>query len=462
VGSSTFVTNSEILENLRLAEQTRDVQFIRLNLQAILNNVTTTTEDVKNFYNNNSQLFLTSKLAKIKYIELSSKNLEEDVSIGESALREEYDLYLENFDTSVKKTISHLMLNIDEGENKSEVIALAKELKSQVMAGSNFIELVKEYSDDEGTKDNGGELGVTDGSVFPPEFEEVIALMEEGSLSDPVELDESIHLLLLKDTQTPIADTFEEKREAILSSISEDLASDRFVELLDQASDLSFSLNDLEAIAKELNLSTQAVDYFSKEGASEVLSNPKVLELLFENLDFQNDPTIEVVETQENEALIILLEDFKQQEVTPFDSVELQATVMYKKELATGALDELEAQIIDTLDTGSNLALIATEQNVELESYQDLSRNSSLLSGSVMLDIFNLPRTNLDKAFGSSKLDNGDSIVYRLKAINDKETAITPEEKLTFREFIGEERQVSELSELQLASQQSANIIRKF
>ena len=140
-------------------------------------------------------------MAKVKYIELSSKNLEEDVSIGESALREEYDLYLENFDTSVKKTISHLMLNIDEGENKSEVIALAKELKSQVTAGSNFLELVKEYSDDEGTKDNGGELGVTDGSVFPPEFEEVIALMEEGSLSDPVELDESIHLLLLKDTQ---------------------------------------------------------------------------------------------------------------------------------------------------------------------------------------------------------------------------------------------------------------------
>ncbi|MDA7602417.1 hypothetical protein N8791_07755, partial [Gammaproteobacteria bacterium] len=235
-----------------------------------------------------------------------------------------------------------------------------------------------------------------------------------------------------------------------------------FVEILDQASDLSFSLNDIEAIAKELNLSTQSADYFSKEGASEALSNPKVLELLFENLEFQNDPTIEVVETQENEALVILLEDFKQQEITPFNLVELQATVMYKKELATGMLGELEAKIINTLDTGSNLSAIATEQNVELENYQDLSRNSSLLSGSVMLDIFNLPRTNLDKAFGSSKLDNGDSIVYRLKAVKDKETAITPEEKLAFREFIDEERQVSELSELQLASQESANVIRKF
>ncbi len=338
VGSSTFVTNREILENLRLAEQTRDVEFIRLNLQDILNNVTTTTEDVKNFYNDNSQLFLTNKLAKVKFIELSSKNLEEEISIGEPAIREEYNLYLANFDTSVKKTISHLMLNIDEDKNKSEVIALAKELKSKVMAGSNFIDLVKEYSDDEGTKDNGGELGVTDGSVFPPEFEEVIALMEEGSLSDPVELDESIHLLLLKDIQTPVPDTFEEKKEAIRLSISEGLASDRFVEILDQASDLSFSLNDIEAIAKELNLSTQSADYFSKEGASEALSNPKVLELLFENSDFQNDPTIEVVETQENAALVILLEDFKQQEITPFNLVELQATVMYKKELATGGV----------------------------------------------------------------------------------------------------------------------------
>ena len=461
-GASTFVTNSEIVENLRLAEQTRDVEFIRLNMQAILNSTTTTTEKVKNFYINNSNLFLTNKLAKVKYIELSSKNLEGDIAVDEQTLREEYDLYLENFDTSVKKTVSHLMINVNDDTDKSEAVALAKDLKSQVLAGSNFIDLVKKYSDDEGTKDSGGELGVTDGSVFPPEFEEVIALMEEGSLSDPVELDESIHLLLLTDIQMPLPETYEEKRGAILSSISEDLASDRFVELLDQASDLTFSLNDLEAIAKELNLLTHEVNYFTEAEVSDVLNNPQVLELLFENSDFQKNPTIEVVETLENQALIILLEDFKPEAIKTFESVELEATVMHKKELAKKELDELEAKVIETLDQGSSLTAIAIEQGVEKENYQDLSRNSSLLSGSVMLDIFNLPRTNLDKAYGSSKLDNGDSIIYRLKAVNEKETAITPEEKLSFREFISEERQVSELSELQLASQQSAKIIRKF
>lgn len=461
-GASTFITNSEIAENLRLAEQSRDVEFIRLNMQAVLNKTTTTTEDVKNFYNNNSNLFLTNKLAKVKYIELSSKNLKEDVSVDEQTLKEEYDLYIQNFDASIKKTISHLMVNVNGDRNKSEALVLANDLKSQIESGGSFTDLVKEYSDDEGTKDNGGDLGVTDGSVFPPEFEEVIARMEEGALSNPIELDESIHLLLLKDIQTPIPDTYEEKRATILSSISEDLASDRFVELLDQASDLTFSLNDLEAIAKELNLLTQEANYFSKAEAADVLNQPQVLELLFENLDFQTDPTIEVLETAENQAIIILLEDFKPEEVKPFETIELQATVMHKKELAKRELGALEAKVIETLDQGSNLTIIAEEQNVELENYQDLSRNSSLLPGTVMLDIFNLPRNNLDKAFGSSKLDNGDSIVYQLMAVKDKETAITPEEKLTFRAFIGEERQVSELSELQLASQESAEIIRKY
>ena len=461
-GASTFITNSEIAENLRLAEQSRDVEFIRLNMQAVLNKTTTTTEDVKNFYNNNSNLFLTNKLAKVKYIELSSKNLKEDVSVDEQTLKEEYDLYIQNFDASIKKTISHLMVNVNGDRNKSEALVLANDLKSQIESGGSFTDLVKEYSDDEGTKDNGGDLGVTDGSVFPPEFEEVIATMEEGALSNPIELDESIHLLLLKDIQTPIPDTYEEKRATILSSISEDLASDRFVELLDQASDLTFSLNDLEAIAKELNLLTQEANYFSKAEAADVLNQPQVLELLFENLDFQTDPTIEVLETAENQAIIILLEDFKPEEVKPFETIELQATVMHKKELAKRELDALEAKVIETLNQGSNLTIIAEEQDVELENYQDLSRNSSLLPGTVMLDIFNLPRNNLDKAFGSSKLDNGDSIVYQLMAVKDKETAITPEEKLTFRAFIGEERQVSELSELQLASQESAEIIRKY
>jgi hypothetical protein len=49
-----------------------------------------------------------------------------------------------------------------------------------------------------------------------------------------------------------------------------------------------------------------------------------------------------------------------------------------------------------------------------------------------------------------------------LKSVNEKESAITQEDKVAFRDFITGERKISELSELQLVSQQAAKVIRKY
>ena len=50
----------------------------------------------------------------------------------------------------------------------------------------------------------------------------------------------------------------------------------------------------------------------------------------------------------------------------------------------------------------------------------------------------------------------------QLKAVNEKQSETTTEEKEAFKGFINEERNISELSELQVTSQNAAVIIRKF
>jgi hypothetical protein len=59
-------------------------------------------------------------------------------------------------------------------------------------------------------------------------------------------------------------------------------------------------------------------------------------------------------------------------------------------------------------------------------------------------------------------LDNGDAIVYKLNSVNEKQSEITQEDMDSFKGFINEERITSELAELQLASQESAKIVRKY
>lgn len=462
IGGGAFITDKEIQENLRLAEQTRDIDFIRFNFNDILAKAITKPEGVKGFYESNTKLFLTKKLAKIRYIDLSAQSLQKDIEINEQDLQDEYALYLENFDNSIRKTVSHLMINIDEDTSQEQAVSLANDIVQKINDGSSFIDLVKEYSEDEGTKDMGGELGITDGSVFPPEFEQVIATLNEGELSGPVELEESVHLLMLTNIQEPVPDTYEDKKEAILSNIKEDLANDQFVGLLDQASDLTFSLNEIDSIGKELNLLIQSANYFSQDKAPEDLNKTEILKLLFENEEFRNNPTLEIIETGEGRAFIISLDDYKPENIKLFEEVEQEATNYYQAELAQLKLDQLVATVIDSLNQGSEFSSISKDQGAELKSYKDLSRNTSLLSSSVVFDIFNLPRANLAVAHGTSVLENGDAIVYKLKSVNEKQSTITQEDKVAFRDFLTGERKISELSELQLVSQQAAKVIRKY
>ena len=102
-GSSAFVMDSAAQENLRLAEQTRDIDFIKLNLETVLSGISTTESGIKNFYDNNQELFFTEKLVDVKYINLSASSLQANIEIQEVDIKDEYNSYIENFDKLIKQ-----------------------------------------------------------------------------------------------------------------------------------------------------------------------------------------------------------------------------------------------------------------------------------------------------------------------------------------------------------------------
>ena len=52
-----------------------------------------------------------------------------------------------------------------------------------VLTANNFEDYVVSDSEDEGTLDIGGDLGFTDGQIFPAEFEQVIASLDVDAVS---------------------------------------------------------------------------------------------------------------------------------------------------------------------------------------------------------------------------------------------------------------------------------------
>ncbi|WP_058300459.1 peptidylprolyl isomerase [Gorillibacterium timonense] len=103
-----------------------------------------------------------------------------------------------------------------EKRTKEEALKLAKEVKAKLDAGGDFAALAKEYSEDPGSKDNGGlyenqQIGT---SQFVAPFLKAMTEQEVGKVSDPVETDFGYHLIKVDSRKTL---SFADEKESLRS-----------------------------------------------------------------------------------------------------------------------------------------------------------------------------------------------------------------------------------------------------
>lgn len=111
---------------------------------------------------------------------------------------------------------AHIFLAADPNDpnnNDSILAAKANNIYNEINPdGSNWHEMVKKYSDDTGTKANGGQLSPFRVSNIVAEFIDVIKNSQPNEISKPVKTSYGYHIIKLISTTPPPAFEFEENR----------------------------------------------------------------------------------------------------------------------------------------------------------------------------------------------------------------------------------------------------------
>ncbi len=91
--------------------------------------------------------------------------------------------------------VRHILLTPNEvlGDEAAQTLILS--LKARIEGGEDFAELAKEYSDDIGSAQEGGELGWTNPGQMVAEFEAAMANAEVGLITEPVRSEFGWHIL---------------------------------------------------------------------------------------------------------------------------------------------------------------------------------------------------------------------------------------------------------------------------
>ena len=97
--------------------------------------------------------------------------------------------------------------------------AKAKEVAAKLAKGGDFAALAKEFSEDPGSKENGGDLGYFGKGQMVPEFETVAFGLEKGKTSGLVKSNFGYHIIRLDDKRMRQPPPFDGLKERIINSL---------------------------------------------------------------------------------------------------------------------------------------------------------------------------------------------------------------------------------------------------
>lgn len=107
---------------------------------------------------------------------------------------------------------SHILLKPSAIRSEEETRALAEKLRQRILNGESFRDLAKEYSEDIGSAQEGGDLGWTSPGQLVPEFQTAMENAEIGEITQPVKTDYGWHIIkVVERRQHNISDQLRER-----------------------------------------------------------------------------------------------------------------------------------------------------------------------------------------------------------------------------------------------------------
>lgn len=125
-------------------------------------------------------------------------------------------------------TVSHIlvMLKDQTGKDlrtKEEALKRALEVKDKLDKGGDFAALAKEYSEDEGSKENGGKYTDADPNQWVENFKNAALTLPLNKISDPIETEYGYHVMKVESRKTK---TLDEMKADIKSELAETIITD--------------------------------------------------------------------------------------------------------------------------------------------------------------------------------------------------------------------------------------------
>jgi len=147
-----------------------------------------------------------------------------DPAIPDKSIREFYDGNPESYFRKESIKVSHILIKLGENpgpEEKEKAFKKAQEIRKEIVAGADFAEMAKKYSECNSAS-GGGSLRYINKGYMPEEFDKVAFSLEKDTVSEVVETKFGYHIILVTDKIDEGITPYEEVKDFIKKFLQED------------------------------------------------------------------------------------------------------------------------------------------------------------------------------------------------------------------------------------------------
>jgi peptidyl-prolyl cis-trans isomerase D len=187
-----------------------------------------TDADLQKFFKENAARYKDAipEARKISYIAFTPDQIPGGTpQITDQQAQQYYQAHLKDYQVPDEVHVRHILISVPQGADaKADAAAKAKaeDVLKQLRGGGNFAALAKKYSDDPGSKEQGGDLGMQPHGVFVPAFDKAAFALKPGEISDLVKTQFGYHILQGVEKQTAHTKPFDEVRGTIVATMVRD------------------------------------------------------------------------------------------------------------------------------------------------------------------------------------------------------------------------------------------------
>ena len=368
------VTDEELQqEHIRRNEKIR-VSAISFRADDFREGIEATDEDVAAQYEQNATDYTIPEKRRLRFVLIDVPALKTSFAPTAADVQGYYDSNQGRYTEPLALTASHILLRT-EGKELAEVQTQAEAIVAEARGGADFAELARQYSEDEGTKELGGDLGLISPGQLLPEVEGAAYALEQGEISDPVTSLIGVHIIKATEKTGGVSQPLDVVRDSIADLLQQEFADARASSLaLAMAAEINTAA-DMDAAALKRGYEAQQTLFVSP--GEPILGLGFSAQVTTQAFQLAPGQVAGPIDTPTGPAFVTVV-DIQPPSVPPLDEVESRVRDDVVRKKALVAAQQRAAEVATLLQTAEDFTQAAEAEDLDVIPSEFIARGGAV------------------------------------------------------------------------------------